>query len=257
MMKTLAVLSVVLFAFVAGCHEYYVEVGGQCQSDADCADGDPCTVDICGVHHTCVQVPADNPACDADAGDTGDHADADADVDGSGCVPTDEVCNGRDDDCDGETDEGCAACVPTPEVCDGIDNDCDGNTDEGLRALYYLDRDGDGWGDPAWWVSYSCPGLGHPGWVTNRGDCNDSDPAVHAGAGCPPCQVTYYRDADSDGYGDPTSSWIFDCSDQSIVGYVPTIGDCDDADSAVHTDAVELCDGIDNDCDGVTDEGCL
>jgi hypothetical protein len=298
MKRTAMVFGLVALAFAAGCTNTFVNLG-ECAENADCADGDPCTIDICGVAHTCVQIPSDSPACpvepecraDADCAhfdseclvfrclanscfayerdDDGDghslcgglpsgYYDCD-DRDPSVFPGADELCDGIDNDCDGLTDEGCEpACVSSgPEVCDGIDNDCDGNTDEELLAMYYLDRDLDGWGDPAWFVGYACPGSVHPNWVTNRGDCDDSDATVHAGAGCPSCEVTYYRDADADGYGDPASSWIFSCDDESIVGYITTIGDCDDSDSAVHPDADELCDGIDNDCDGVTDEGCL
>ena len=39
----------------------------------------------------------------------------------------DELCNGEDDDCDGEVDEGLMA---RPDLCDGLDDDCDGETDE-------------------------------------------------------------------------------------------------------------------------------
>ncbi len=147
------------------------------------------------------------------------------------------------------------ACM-TSEVCNGVDDDCDGNTDEGMLVMFYPDRDGDGYGDSNFFVSYSCPDLASSSWVANRGDCDDLNAEIHPGAGCPPCEVTYYRDADSDTYGDPTSSQVFSCDDESVVGYITTIGDCNDFDSTVRTGAAETCNGTDDDCDTVVDEDC-
>ena len=53
------------------------------------------------------------------------------------CIPSDEICNGLDDDCDDSVDENqlneCGLCGPLPQdICDGLDNDCDGSTDEDL-----------------------------------------------------------------------------------------------------------------------------
>jgi len=144
------------------------------------------------------------------------------------------------------------------EICDsGIDNDCDGNTDEGLLIMYYLDADGDGYGDPGWLVGYTCYDSALSNWAPNRGDCDDSDPTVHPGAGCPPCEVTYYQDWDGDGYGNRVSGRAFSCDDNSVVGYITTIGDCDDRFSSAHAGASEICDGyVDEDCDTVVDEDC-
>ncbi|MEW5855308.1 MAG: MopE-related protein [Myxococcota bacterium] len=50
--------------------------------------------------------------------------------------PTTETCNGQDDNCNGVADEGCGvSCVPTAEVCDGCDNDCNGVADDGASAV--------------------------------------------------------------------------------------------------------------------------
>ncbi len=62
---------------------------------------------------------------------------------------------------------------------------------------------------------------------------------------------TWYFDADGDGYGDPLVTSDA-CNPPS--GYVGNATDCDDTDSAVHTGAAEVCDGVDNDCDSTIDE---
>jgi hypothetical protein len=63
---------------------------------------------------------------------------------------------------------------------------------------------------------------------------------------------TYYLDADGDGFGGSTSTT--GCSAPS--GYVSSSTDCNDTNSSVNPGAVELCNTIDDDCDGTTDEGC-
>jgi hypothetical protein len=60
-----------------------------------------------------------------------------------------------------------------------------------------------------------------------------------------------YRDADGDGRGDPTIS-IQDCS--PVSGYVFNDNDCDDTFASVYPGAPEVCDGLDNNCNGLIDE---
>jgi hypothetical protein len=74
-------------------------------------------------------------------------------------------------------------------------------------------------------------------------DCDDTDPRVGPA-------LTFYTDADADGYGDEASP-IEDC--EAPEGAVDNADDCDDADADVHPAGVEVCDGVDNNCDGDVD----
>ena len=240
--------------------------------DGDCDDADP--LNFPGNPEACDD--ADND-CDGLPGP--DEVDADADlwaVCEGDCDDTqaivnpgmpEQACDFLDNDCDGQLhpdeldDDGdglteCAgdcddsdpANFPgNPEVCDDADNDCDG-----LVGADELDDDGDG--------------------VTEcAGDCDDVDPANFPGnpevcdgfdndcSGTPddnsPTDGDWYApDADCDGFGDavtgvvacapPDATWLLDTSD------------CDDADARVHPSALEACDGLDDDCDGVADNAC-
>jgi hypothetical protein len=77
-----------------------------------------------------------------------------------------------------------------------------------------------------------------------RVDCLDDDPRRQA----------FFRDADGDGFGDPDDA-VEDC--QPPDGYLLDRTDCDDGDPAIHPDAEDVCDGLDNDCDGRPDEGSI
>ncbi|HEX4823303.1 MAG TPA: MopE-related protein [Candidatus Polarisedimenticolaceae bacterium] len=68
-----------------------------------------------------------------------------------------------------------------------------------------------------------------------------------------PCTpATWYRDVDGDGYG-VASDTVQACD--KPAGYSRSRGDCNDADPAVHPNATEVCNGIDDNCDGKIDEG--
>ncbi len=286
----------------------HVPLGG------DCDDGDP----------------AYNPgASEADCTDPADYncdgSTGYADADGDGwaacedCDDTDasinadgtERCNGVDDDCDGDVDEddavdtstwyldadgdaygdpgsttqacdqptgytaavyasdcddGDAAVNPAgAERCNGVDDDCDGAVDEGVTDTFFLDADGDGYGESGTTTS-ACSAPS--GYTDVDGDCDDGDASVHP-AGTELCDgidddcdgavdeadaadaATWYRDGDSDGYGSPSATTVA-CDQPS--GYLADSSDCDDGDDDIHPGADEHCDGTDEDCDGTVDD---
>lgn len=81
--------------------------------------------------------------------------------------------------------------------------------------------------------------------VTADIDCNDYD----ADLGAP---TVWYTDADGDGWGDLEAGSVEEC--ERPANYAFRSGDCDDAAAGVNPAASELCNGIDEDCDGYVDE---
>ncbi len=67
------------------------------------------------------------------------------------------------------------------------------------------------------------------------------------GCGAPETVNTYYRDADADGFG---SALVSTQACSAPAGYVSGNTDCDDANASVHPGAAEICNGIDDNCDG-------
>ncbi|MBL8685020.1 MAG: hypothetical protein JNK05_37940 [Myxococcales bacterium] len=151
----------------------------------------------------------------------------------------DENCNGTEEEgcgcptvgaaracCSGRGTETCAmsgtgsiwgACTAmvSPEVCDGVDNNCDGSTDEGLTILCYPDNDDDG---------FAVMGA------TSTPVCPDPSPARVSRGRCP---VRYTRQV-------PLSA---------------ATSDCDDGAPARYPGNSESCNGVDDNCDFVVDEG--
>ncbi|MBE0639120.1 MAG: S8 family serine peptidase [Bacteroidales bacterium] len=69
----------------------------------------------------------------------------------------------------------------------------------------------------------------------------------------PVATTTYYADTDGDGYGDLLSSVELGCTPTD--GFVLDNTDCDDTNPDINPAATEVCDGVDNNCDGQIDEG--
>ncbi|MEY3214602.1 MAG: hypothetical protein RIT28_5083 [Pseudomonadota bacterium] len=191
--------------------------------------------------------------------------------------PTDYNCDGSSGLTDGDGD-GFAACEEcddatrsvnpsATEICDGIDNDCNGEADIGAvdAETWYQDADADAYGD-ADFALESCEAP--EGYAALSGDCDDAEPAMNPGAtelcdsldnDCdgvvddnPSDAATWYSDRDSDGYGDPATG---KASCEQPAGTVENDGDCNDKEALAWDGATEVCDEVDNNCDGATDEG--
>lgn len=153
---------------------------------------------------------------------------------------------------------------PGQDDCDGDGKGDACDSTPGFSTWYY-DGDGDGRGNSAEAIQ-ACHSPG--GFVAAAGDCNDSDPTVYLGAPelcdrkdnncnglvdeqCTGQTLSWYRDADGDGYGDSAQSVQ---GAAQPAGYVAASGDCRDDDAGVHPGAAEVCDDVlDNDCDGMVD----
>ncbi len=86
---------------------------------------------------------------------------------------------------------------------------------------------------------------------TNLGTKQAEDTAPVGGDDC--TESLWYADADGDGYGSTTE--LSSCDPPAATGWTPTPGDCDDADAAVSPAGTEVCNDVDDDCDGVVDDG--
>lgn len=174
--------------------------------------------------------------------------------DGSGVVcsvdkpaPKIEVCNGIDDDCDGAIDDGlpnCIGCVPQAEVCNGLDDDCDGKIDDGIP-------------------SQPCG--------SNLGECKAGKTScvngaqICSGGTGPTTEVCDNKDNDCDGIIDGITEPCYDFDTGCDLAKGTCAGTCR-LGSRICTDgkqeqcvgalgpSTEICDGLDNNCDGQVDE---
>ena len=165
--------------------------------------------------------------------------------------------------------EGCVGDEPVRESCNGGDDNCDGAIDEeGAQGCtnYYIDVDGDtfGVGDP----KCLCAPQGQYRALVAL-DCDDALRSVYPDApercnrrdddcnsvidedGAVGCSI-YHRDGDRDGYGDPDVTACLCAPGGEFDTRSDT--DCDDADLTVNPAALEVCNGHDDDCNGLVDE---
>ncbi|MCP4869194.1 MAG: hypothetical protein GY898_10805 [Proteobacteria bacterium] len=217
---------------------------GESNFDTDCDDTVATTFP--GAEEFCDTVDSN---CDGDLVDQFDDIDndnvpdcTDGDGDGDGFSTV-------AGDCDDTNDTVFPGAL---ELCDGVDNDCDALVDGADPDVEGADFDGDGDAGPA------CGGN----------DCNDNDPTLYSldldGDDISPCEGDCddtdaafspkatdvpYNGIDEDCSGADLTDQDNDLHDAGAVGGL----DCDDLDPYVHPDHPEVCDGVDNDCDGDID----
>jgi streptogramin lyase len=242
---------------------------GWSTSDTDCDDTNPAirpgVTDICdGIDNNC------NGFIDEDARFTPWWPDADEDGFGDAdaaatwaCAPVDGMVDNRDDCDDSRSDVNPDA----EEVCDLRDNNCDGRIDEGTGLLVlYPDADRDGFGDAFAPPRLACEPI--PGMVASSSDCDDSRPDINPAA-TEVCDGLdndcdgrvdvfavdaglFFPDRDGDGFGDSRSP---ERACEAPARTVSTGGDCDDLRPTVYPGAEEVCNGLDDNCNGAIDEG--
>jgi Cys-rich repeat protein len=217
----------------ADCPAGFVCMFGQCVPNTPpCASNPDCPAGFACVNGQCVHVP---PPCltDADCND-GDPCTKDKCTPSSGCTHV-NICGGCQNDSQCPTGQ---VCDPATGTCVPSSGGCTTNAQCGAGKYCFKATCNQNTGTctavPQACALYYDPVCGCNG-TTYGNLCllmSAKQNLKHMGA----CNVTPI-DADGDGF---------------TIGQ----GDCNDQDASIHPMAPELCDGIDNNCSGIVDEGC-
>ena len=227
-----------------------------CDPDKDnyLTEGDICGGDDCAPLHPGINPGAyDKPNDGVDQNCDGVDA---LDLDGDGHV---SIATGGDD-CD---DSDAQRYPGNVEVCDvsDKDEDCD------LLTFGPRDADGDGYIDQNCCNGPNCGTDCDDTWHgANPGnaeicdgrdnDCSGVIDDAPSGSGGPSLRVLAFLDLDRDGWGDSGDSGIMLCPEKALAELRTGVkGDCNDKVASINPGATEACNGLDDNCNGIEDEG--
>ncbi len=146
-----------------------------------------------------------------------------------------------------DCDDNNASIYPgAPLNCNnGKDNDCSGH----IETWFWQDQDSDTWTTSVSICANTMP-VGFTS-VSKPTDCDDLNPDVNPG-------TIWFKDADFDNYY-PVGGSQVSCTDpypENSTYAVLSPGDCDDNNPSINPGASEVCNGIDDNCNLLVDEGC-
>lgn len=215
----------------------------------------PCSNDVeCGVGAFCDDGFCRRGIAGIDAGDRcteGETRQCGPDAVGP-CLPGVQHC------VSGIFETGCPGQITgTAETCNAIDDDCDGTVDNGALITFYVDRDGDGFGSNAAGAETRQGCAPVAGFVANDSDCNDTRAAVNPGATeiCDAADI----DEDCDGMANESCGCSnVGTSQACCAGRGTQTCEAREGGATLSLCTVvasfEVCNGLDDDCDGITDE---
>jgi MYXO-CTERM domain-containing protein len=198
------------------------------------------------------------------------------------CIPATEICNGVDDNCNGQTDEsplpgegnacgvdtgecvagtlqcvsGALHCVgdtgPAPEICNNLDDNCDGITDGFSQACYDI-------GDGGCTLGVGCTGECRIGIQT----CTSGSFGVCLGEVGRNTDICNGLDDDCDGLTDEDFPSLGMPCDNGLLGICLASGSIvctpnglgTECDAPILNGGIEVCNDVDDDCDGSFNEG--
>ncbi len=170
-------------------------------------------------------------------------------VDAGGDPPPDdeERCNGADDNGDGRVDESCACVIGSTQPCYPGDRDVAGvgACTLGTQVCIETGVEFGAWG--------ACTGAEPPGEETCDGTDDDCDGFVDDGCECDPSETRpcYTGPFGTEGVGECVAG--VQACEPGPGGVGSMFGACT---GDVTPSASEVCDGVDDDCDGAVDDGC-